>query len=55
MTQRLLSPREEFQDNGVDISPLTTKKLTGNKRKNNQPIGKFNNQIYFILIRLPSG
>jgi len=40
MTQRLLSPREEFQNNGTDLPQLTNKKLTGKKRTNNQPIGK---------------
>ena len=40
MTQRLLSPREEFQNNATDMPQLTNKKLTGKKRTNNQPIGK---------------
>jgi hypothetical protein len=38
MTQRLLSPREEFHNNATDLQQLTNKKLTGKKRTNNQPI-----------------
>lgn len=48
MPQRLLSPREEFQNNGNDMPQLTNKKVTGKKRTNNQPIGK-SIQINFAL------
>lgn len=48
MTQRLLSPREEFQNNATDMPQLTNKKLTGKKRTNNQPIGKWQQSNFII-------